>query len=658
MKKSVLICILISAIIFVAGVLAVSLNDRHIAAYSGTSKKDGKIYQMMWVADDEYLLTYDVSDDDVDFEKVIDGKGFLELTGGKRYEPCEQIRGSINKIIRRITLKKYFFVFPVILVIVGIFMFGLNARLVTVRLFSIGEIVLVLSLVAFFVFQSFSSYKTNKETIEHTMKDVMELFDDLHDLLDEDDHEYMQMLNEATGGNLYDCFFATEGEDGPVFYLGACGESGEPVSDYYEPAVVEAVQRALDNMEDSFFNITCGGYHTFFRVSVNWNELERGDVTCGVFQGSIMESLFFENVFDSADMILIAFFVLSFVLFVFERVYSNRYKKLVKTVRYAAAGHTDFIMPDKGLGGFTDMWKNFAEMNRLVIGARYGVNATVREGKRFIPARIVKLLGKKDISELKVGDVTKSEGTMVRFSIDGIKEIDKEKYMDVTGKCFEILDTIQENSEAIRINMDPDMYDNKYLFGESPDVAVSLAIEVSNTLDQVVELKSLPRLCVINTGEYVRGITGSSVQAVPFAYCDEDSMTDILFKSFPKLAGNYMIITERTMSLLTKPCNVRYIGYLENSEGRQLKVYECLDVYAEVKRRILAGQDGKFQEALKLFYSNDFYLARNAFSFVLQANPTDLITRWYLFRSEYCLNHEGKGELSHSLFAQEEDFRD
>jgi hypothetical protein len=53
---------------------------------------------------------------------------------------------------------------------------------------------------------------------------------------------------------------------------------------------------------------------------------------------------------------------------------------------------------------------------------------------------------------------------------------------------------------------------------------------------------------------------------------------------------------------------------------------------------------------LGLFYSNDFYLARNSFSEVLKENPDDKIARWYLFNCEHNLNNAGENEIVYGLF--------
>lgn len=80
-----------------------------------------------------------------------------------------------------------------------------------------------------------------------------------------------------------------------------------------------------------------------------------------------------------------------------------------------------------------------------------------------------------------------------------------------------------------------------------------------------------------------------------------------------------------------------------------LKLYEGLDAYPETQRKLMMETDALFQQGLQLFYSNDFYLARNTFNEVLKLNEQDHIARWYLFHCEYHLNHPD-AEVSYGLF--------
>ena len=83
------------------------------------------------------------------------------------------------------------------------------------------------------------------------------------------------------------------------------------------------------------------------------------------------------------------------------------------------------------------------------------------------------------------------------------------------------------------------------------------------------------------------------------------------------------------------------------------KLYEVLDAYPGLERELRRGYDQRFQEAINLFYHNDFYLARNVFSSLLRACPGDGIARWYLFACEHFFNQEGDAEPDYSLFGIE-----
>ena len=46
-----------------------------------------------------------------------------------------------------------------------------------------------------------------------------------------------------------------------------------------------------------------------------------------------------------------------------------------------------------------------------------------------------------------------------------------------------------------------------------------------------------------------------------------------------------------------------------NPYGKNIKIYECLDVYSNMKKELILSTQSTFKKALGLFYSNDFYLS-------------------------------------------------
>jgi hypothetical protein len=84
----------------------------------------------------------------------------------------------------------------------------------------------------------------------------------------------------------------------------------------------------------------------------------------------------------------------------------------------------------------------------------------------------------------------------------------------------------------------------------------------------------------------------------------------------------------------------RYMGYIVPSTGRRIDLYEVIDAESARLRQIKLTTREKFEETVQLFYSREYYLARNRFSEILKECPEDELAKWYLFESETYLNGE------------------
>ena len=101
-----------------------------------------------------------------------------------------------------------------------------------------------------------------------------------------------------------------------------------------------------------------------------------------------------------------------------------------------------------------------------------------------------------------------------------------------------------------------------------------------------------------------------------------------------------LIITNTVKEREDRLVDLRYIGFImsrSQTEGR-IELYEVLDANSGRIRQLKLRFRDQFEEAIKLFYRQDFYLARNAFTEILKDFPEDEIVTWYLFECEYYLN--------------------
>lgn len=113
-----------------------------------------------------------------------------------------------------------------------------------------------------------------------------------------------------------------------------------------------------------------------------------------------------------------------------------------------------------------------------------------------------------------------------------------------------------------------------------------------------------------------------------------------------------MVVTDSLMEAMPRDVKCRYLGYV-GTEQMAFKLYEVLDACPELERRRKLKADEKFQQGIRLFYKDDYYLARNAFSDALKECPEDRLIKWYLFICEHHLNHPEMEDTSYALFHDE-----
>ena len=81
-------------------------------------------------------------------------------------------------------------------------------------------------------------------------------------------------------------------------------------------------------------------------------------------------------------------------------------------------------------------------------------------------------------------------------------------------------------------------------------------------------------------------------------------------------------------------------------------MYEVLDCCSLNEKSSKIRNRDEFEQALQLFYQDDFYLARSKFSEIIKECPEDGIARWYLFACETLFNRDGGRDTQHALFSR------
>lgn len=291
---------------------------------------------------------------------------------------------------------------------------------------------------------------------------------------------------------------------------------------------------------------------------------------------------------------------------------------------------------------------------------RYESAGTIQSYKRFVPEKMAELLERPVAEEIQLGDSRRMVGNVGVFSVGNRAEarntLEDAAFVDFINHSFGIFhDCVEENhgwmlSSGLRLSA------MEALFPDSPADGVRAGLDFLGKLRvRTAEDIPEPRACLIlHKASFLYGIAGREERLFPYLSSSELEFLGGFTQRFDE-AGVRIVATEAYWKQL-EGCGFtgRYIGFVSAGErSGAYKLYEVLDAYPGLERELRRGYDQRFQEAINLFYHNDFYLARNVFSSLLRACPGDGIARWYLFACEHFFNQEGDAEPDYSLFGIE-----
>ena len=347
----------------------------------------------------------------------------------------------------------------------------------------------------------------------------------------------------------------------------------------------------------------------------------------------------------------LTYFIASFLITVILLLYQKRWQRFVDTAHAATLEGTGYAIPQKEDSGMGVMWGSLQEMSKNVEKLAYERRRSIESFSRFVPSGLDKLFEKENLGEVSADTLINKKGALVQISMESIKKCNNNVYLAYATKNVEYLYEKLKQYQMTIFGTDPDNLKAKCFFEGDVNEAVAFAVEMSAVYRKDTLLSGKEKTIFLNHSQYCCGIAGSEKMAVPFVYSVED---DLLMTHEEELrrAGVKMVMTDAVLNQLSSgTCFVRYIGYVRDAAtGRSLKLYECLDAYADAERKRMINALPFFEKALDLFYSDDFYLARNTFNKVLQMNSSDQIARWYLFNCEYYLNKTDKTEVSYALY--------
>ncbi len=285
-----------------------------------------------------------------------------------------------------------------------------------------------------------------------------------------------------------------------------------------------------------------------------------------------------------------------------------------------------------------DMWDSISEIHKKIEEIQYAKLRILEAYYRFAPKNVEKILDKTSIIEVKNGDCRDLGVSIGTISID----VHGQRRFNKMDNLMGIIGEYQKDHDSIIISKAADMTSLQILFLENVRDTIGSFVDIYNRVLKNDDLATFSVLLLYEHGKF--GVVGNDDETSTYYYTQSKELIRNVsdFISAEKLR---LVVSEAVINREQYKGNVRFIGYAGlNSSGQEVKLYEVLDACPVRERTIKMATLYKYEEALQLFYENDFYFARTKFTEILKELPDDMLIRWYVFQSDKCLNEGADGE--------------
>ena len=266
--------------------------------------------------------------------------------------------------------------------------------------------------------------------------------------------------------------------------------------------------------------------------------------------------------------------------------------------------------------------------------------------KKFVPEQFLDLLGKKNITDIKLGDEIESEMTILfsdirSFSVITQKLGARDSFKFINAYLEKMEPSIEENSGFI----------DKYigdsimaLFPKTSDHALTAAIKMQKQINKMNDRGGLLGInpikigVGINTGQMMLGTIGGANRMESTVISDAVNIAAQVEKRTKDYKSS-ILITESTFRKIKdkEAFSIRLIDriVLNENQNRSM-IYEVFDADHIDLRELKEKHINQFEEAIKAYLSEDFLKCYETLKEYVETVPNDFAATKYM---ELCNEH-------------------
>jgi len=488
-----------------------------------------------------------------------------------------------------------------------------------------------------------SSYEKIATVAEMTSKLMDgEKFKNLNQPEDDFGPEYMDIVGQVKV-NSDDIYYVTYFvEDNQIFVgVSTSIQSYTPIEYIYDEETVQAYYDTIHtgNIQQGSTIDSLGEWMFALAPIKDANGQIVGVLEHGLHAGQINEDI--NNAVKNLVVLVVGIALAIAVAYILMLKYSLRALNVLKlSVAEVAAGRWNTKVDIQTKDEFRDIGAAFNKMSDHIQEYIDEITQLNKAYIKFVPEEFFKLLGKKNVLEVQLGEQVMEKMNVMHVNIRNIEE--QAKKMDIKenyhfiNKVLEVIAKVVNENEGVI-----ERFEGAgviALFKNNPKEALGSALRLMEELSHYKESgKQQVEVGIsISSGQILLGIVGHENRLATTVISDEVHNARVLEKISAKL-GIKLLLTQSAVDQLAnlEKYNYRYGGRVKDKSGsRIIEIYEFLDgCFQEVKTTKLMTKS-TLEEGIAYYQAGNFSEARKKFISVIRVDREDKLAKTYLFLCE------------------------
>lgn len=319
-------------------------------------------------------------------------------------------------------------------------------------------------------------------------------------------------------------------------------------------------------------------------------------------------------------------------------------RKLRRSVNLIAGGEWDVKVQISTKDEVQELGERFNMMASSIRQYIQEVTKLSNSYFRFVPQPFLKVLGKKTVTQISLGEQTNRRMTMLVCNMREFSEFSKRLSTDENFRFINSF--LKEFGPAVR---EYGGFTSRYLgagllsmFPDEPGEALKAAMKLRETLENYNRRRSntgyepIEIGISVHTADVMLGIIGEEQRLEGSVVSTAVELTLDLEKLSAKLGVN-VLLTEDALRAMPKLSEGAYRKLGAFQLGEAMRTIELFDVFEGDPvhiRKLKQETQEPFERAVALFRAGKFYDAREAFVAVVKKNRDDLAAKLYFFECD------------------------